>query len=310
VAVSQRTDELLNRMKMIVKMRQGADLPSEVMDRSGFRVISVKNFNDYQFENMPGIPPESWEHEKQIMMMLQMLEPAMIDFGSNSQAVPDAQKVATLGLLQKQSQDSLASDEMQQLDQSLADEAEIKLYMLQQSMQDQLKIPDEFFPSVATLKAGDTNATGPRVTTLRPLDIQQDFQVFAEAFSTLASDDLDKVRAANEIYATASANPKLWNLRKAAELKAQTFRGHTAEELLNQQPPQSIPIPKFTVNWKDLSQEQRAMLMQKWGLQIGPGQQLALQVDQLEKLHEGAEHLNALQEPEGPPEEEGGEVVG
>jgi hypothetical protein len=209
---------------------------------------------------------------------------------------------ATNALLQKASLDSLSSDEMSQLDLSIQEESEIKLAMLQQSMRSEMEIPEQFFQYGASLKAADSKAQGPRVVSLGPLDLQVDCEVFPEALSTLATDDVDKQRLAREIYALAMQNPRIWSLPKAAQLVAQTFRGHTAEELLNDpnKTPPPIPPLKLTVNWKDLTPEIQNNLLMRMGIMPGEGQQLAAEEDKLSKLRSAADHLAGLQQPVNP----------
>lgn len=304
ISFSKGTDSVINRDNPILLMREGADAPSEILDRNGYRVLTVKSFQDFQWAQMPPNAPEAWEHEKRVIAMMERLEPALNEGGAASQAQPDPRKPATLALLQKAGLDSLSADEMAQLDMSLAEEAEIKLYMLQQNMRDQMSIPMEFLPSGSSLKAGDTNQTGPRVITIGPMDIQQDLQVFSESYSTLALDDIDKQRAAERIYAVASQNPRVFNLRKAAELYASTFRGHTADELLNQNPPPPMPPIRLTIAWKDLSESEKQLMKQRMGLMPGPNDELAVQVEGLEHMRKGADHLQALSQPaDAEPEE-------
>ena len=70
------------------------------------------------------------------MRMLQMIEPAIIDFGEQSQAVPGGGQRATLGILQQRSADAISGDELECLNDSIADETDIKLSMWQQVLTD------------------------------------------------------------------------------------------------------------------------------------------------------------------------------
>ncbi|HVN78615.1 MAG TPA: hypothetical protein VMW38_06425 [Terriglobia bacterium] len=301
VTVSQTTDELVNRMKMTLLVREGVDLPSEVLDREFMRLVRVKNLNDFKFLELPPFPAEANAQMQWIQAAIQQLEPAINDGGIRNAGSPDPARVpATTQLLAKAALDSLSSDEMSQLDLSLGEEAELKLYMLQQTMRDELDIPEQYFSDVASLRAAGSNQPGPRIVQVGPLDIQQDFHCFAESYSTLALDDIDRQQASKTIYAIATANPRVWNVHRAAELLATTFRGHSASELLNdpaKMPPPMPPI-RLAINWKDLTPEEKAQFKERMGIVPGIGNKLAEENSNMENLHEAVDHARQIEQPE------------
>ena len=302
VTMSQLVDEVVNRLKRIVLKNRSADMPTEEQDLEFMKVFSVKNLNDFVFKDMPSVPAEATELLNTIMAAIQQTEPAINDGGVRNQGSPDPARVsATQQLLAKASLDSLSSDEMSQLDMSLGEEATIKLYMLQQAMRDKMEIPDEFWPQVATLKAGDSNQMGPRLTTMSPLDIQEEFECTAESMSTLALDDIDRRQTAQVIYQLASSDPRIWNKREAARLLVTTFRGQDADKLLNDPAKTPPPMPplKLAINWKDLSSEEKAFFKQRAGMQPSEQDKLEMEIDKLQSLSEGADALENLNAPVG-----------
>ncbi|MEE9569787.1 MAG: hypothetical protein V3W37_10400 [Candidatus Binatia bacterium] len=259
VTVGQRTDLLNQILKPLLLLRKGADLPSEVIDRGLMRILEVNNFNDYKFEDTPRIPPDAWQQEAQILRMLQLGEPALTDFGAQTQGTPETQKVATLALLQQRAGESLSSDELQQLSESISDETTIKLHMLQQAQQGELEVPPRYFSSLRSQDGGGQAVK----SRMDPLELQEDFEVFPEMGSTLALDDIDRRRDAVTVYQVARENAidatgqPVWDVREAARRLASTFRGRGSKDLiLEQQPPRPDEGPKVSVsvsiNYKDL----------------------------------------------------------
>ena len=153
-----------------------------------------------------------------------------------------------------------------------------------------------------SLRAGGTNPNGPRVIQVGPLDLQQDFKIYPEAMSTLALDDIDKQQAVKQIWAIAQTNPRLFNVRKAAELLCSTFRGHSGDELLipadKMQPP--LPPLKLNVAFDKLRAGLQNAILQKYGIQVPMDQNLAAEASSGENLKDAVKSLNELQDPENP----------
>ena len=304
VTVAQRTDLLNQILKPLIMMREGADIPEEVTDRGLYRILRVADLNSYKFEQQPSIPSAAWESERQVMQMMQLGEPAMINFGGESQAVPNSQRTATLGLLQQKAQESLSGDELEQLNESLADETKIKVWMLQQTMQGEVGIPAHFLETLTSLQAGQ-GGTGPRKTKMDILELQEEFEVFPEMGSTLALDDIDRRREALEVYELASrgdadAQGPIWSIREAALRVAQTLKGRGSLNLLGkpQPPPEGPEPPKASINisipWKDLEAEHKAEFLSRLGLTPSSQLQLKAVAENLEVTAQAGESLNKL----------------
>ena len=301
VTASQTTDELVNRMKLTLLVREQADLPAEVLDREFMRLIRVKNLNDFKFLDLPPLPAEAAGQMQWLAAAISQLEPAINDGGIRNPGSPDPARVpATTQLLAKASLDSLSSDEMSQLDLSLGEEAELKLYMLQQSMWDKLEIPEEYFTTGASLRAGGSNDAGPRIVQVGPLDLQADFHCYAESYSTLALDDIDRQQANKTIYGIAVQNPRIWNVRKAAELLASTFpraiRPKNYWSIRKKTPP-PLPAFKLTVNWKDLTADVQNAILARMGI-TSTTTKLKEENQNLDNLHDAVDHANEIQNPE------------
>jgi hypothetical protein len=179
--------------------------------------------------------------------MLQMIEPAIIDFGPDSQAVPNSGKVATLGILQQRSADAISADELECLNDSIAEETDIKLSMWQQVLTERecgalQKLTTKFW----TLSGG-AGPDKPRVQFSDPLELQEDFEVYPEMGSTLALDDAIKKNQAQEIYDRAIAAPQVWDVKEAALRLARASGVPEPDKLLAQPaPPPPPPEPKVS----------------------------------------------------------------
>lgn len=254
VTVAQRVDLVTNMLKKLVALPKGTDVPSEAMDLGLFRVV----FSDQYKEIMaamavnPGqIPQAAFEQEQQLMQMIQMLEPAIISFGDASQAVPDSQKRATLGLLQQRSADAIGSDELEALNDSIAEETDIKLSMWQQVLTDrdmqnmQKGAPTNKMASEFWTITGPSGPDHPRKSFSDPLELQEDFEVFPEMGSTLALDDEMKKQQAQAIYDRAIGAPQIWNVQEAASRLATASGAPEPQKLLMPPPPPPTPMDKI-----------------------------------------------------------------
>lgn len=256
VSVSQRTDLITNALKKLIALPKGADLPNEIMDLGLFRVVFSDNYKEiiqaFQAAG-PQIPQQAFEQEAQIMRMLQMLEPSIIDFGENSQATPRGEQRATLGILQQRSADAISADELECLNDSIAQETDIKLSMWQQVLTEQelgsVRKQSSKFWTISS-------AAGPdkvRIQFSDPMELQEDFEVYPEMGSTLALDDAIKKQQAQELYDRAIQAPQIWNVQEAALRLARASGVAEPEKMIAQPPPPPPPAePKVsgTVNVK------------------------------------------------------------
>ncbi len=269
VTVAQRTDLVTNALKKLIALPKGVDVPNEVMDLGLFRVVFSDNYREIIAAMQapgPQVPPAAFEQESQVMRMLQMLEPAIIDFGEQSQAVPNTGKTATLGLLQQRSADAIGADELEALNDSIAEETDIKLSMWQQVLTSkELEGMSREGSSFWTI-TGPAGPDKPRKSWSDPLELQEDFEVFPEMGSTLALDDAIKKNQAQEIYDRAIGAPQIWNVQEAAMRLAKASGVADPEALMAQPaPPPPPPEPKVsgTVSVKiEASAEQSAELNQ------------------------------------------------
>ncbi len=289
VAVSMRTDLVVSALKKLVVLPKGADLPDEAMDLGLLRVMFSDHYREIlQALQASGIevPREAWEMEQQVMRMEQMLEPAMIDFGPESQGVPASQRLATLGILQQRAADAISADELEALNESIAEETDIKLSMWQQVVtQAELKGLSE---ALWTLQSPGGEGR-PRKTWADPLELQQDFEVFPELASTLALDDQLRRTQALELYERAVAAPQVWNVREAARRLASTYNVPNAEELLAPELPPEPDMPEAKLNisigvkFSELPEDVQAQMIEKLGFRPPADQELRALYEHLGK---------------------------
>jgi len=299
ITVSQRTDLVTNMLKKIIPLPKGHDVTGEMMDLGLFRVIASDNYREIMAAfaaAMPNIPPAAFESEQQVMQMLQMLEPAIISFGDASQAVPDSQKRATLGLLQQRAADSISSDELEALNDSIAEETDIKLSMWQavltqrdlESMQKWQPRQQDAFWTIT----GPSGPDHPRKSYSDPLELQVDFEVFPEMGSTLALDDEMRKQQAQQLYDRALGAPQIWNVPEIAKRLATASGAPEPEKLLAPPPPPPSPADKLmqilklsgnlTVKFETLPTEIQDQFYAAVGLQPPPPEKRDLQ-----ELHDG-----------------------
>ena len=316
VTVGQRTDLVTAALMPLVPIREGADIPQQIQNRGCMRVFRVKTPGDIGTPITVQVPREAWESEKAILMQMQNAEPSLNSFGVESQAVPGASQVATLGMLQQRAGEALSADELERLNESLAEETTIKLLMAQQGLSEIPKIPKQFMPapeaeadsSMMTLASG---APGERaaVTIKDPLELQEDLEVIPELGSTLALDDEFKRSSAEKLYLVASADPVLWNKREAAQQLASTFRARDAEKLLNPEMPPSPRVPETRVSislalkWDDLPGEVQNEILQKTGLSPSADLDARDALKSVERLNQAAKAAQELTEPGVPASE-------
>ena len=235
--------------------------------------------------------------------------------------------MATLGMLQQRAGEALSADELERLNESLAEETTIKLLMAQQGLSSIPEIPPQFMgsakppqpgpgESVTTLASG---APGERaaVTIKDPLELQEDLEVIPELGSTLALDDEFKRSSAEKLYLVASADPILWNKREAAQQLASTFRARDAEKLLNPEMPPSPRVPEtrvsisLAIKWEELPADVQNEILGKTGL--SPSTDLAARdaLKSVERLNQAAKAAQELTEPSVPASEaKGGQGAG
>src|SRR5438105_12863221 len=132
---------------------------------------------------------------------------------------------------------------------------------------------------------------------MHPLQLQEELKVFPEAFSTLSLDDADKRADAAQIYAVASQNPVVWNLQRAAQDLASTFRGRSHEELINPPQPPSPPAPEpkiginVSVKFELLPAQTQQAILQAVGLPGDPHAAIKTATEGIAAMSEASQHL-------------------
>lgn len=337
VSVAQAVDLVTNVAKVLLRKRPGADLPAEILDRGLYRVIECEKADLEPL--LQGVGTEAMgavlQNISMIFRKMQLGEPALTDFGEQSQAAPESQKRVGIAMLQNRVSESLSQDELEQLSESLARETTIKLLMKQQTMNQPEEVEQQWFNmdrlkeamneagaapgameelqarhpaflrGISLAAGGDLNF--PKKFVMDQLEIQEDFEVYPELGSTLALDDVMKKQEAVEIYTLASGNPLIWNVRAAARLLATTFKGARAEDLILPEPPPDQPKgpePKvnigLSIKWAELDETTKAEILQNMGLQPPADMPLRETIEGIKKLSEGADAAANLATQEQP----------
>jgi hypothetical protein len=273
--VGQRKDLVNTILRPMMKVLIGEDLPDEVIERKLMRLVYVKSMNGIQpmqESNAIGAAlTGADEEEAQIMRMMAMCDPNLMQTDSGTTSNPMAGKTATTAVLAAKSADALTQFELDNLNAYLKDTGEKKLWMNQQSIPEgqPLSLGAQYVDKVQGLSERYGHSTG---ITIDMEEIQEDIQVEPAAGSMLAVDDDLRRNAAMQFYGFASQNPAVFNINYAAEFLASTIRGIDPGKAINPPAPPQPPPPKVSVaiavKWPEIPPEVQAQLLQGAGAQV------------------------------------------
>src|SRR6267378_2807544 len=270
--MNQTTDYINNVLRPGYTVLDTADIADEQFIRTAWgNALKVQSHDDIKPMQQHQLPPAGWEDQAQLKNEMQQVDPQTTDFSPGSSENPAAGKFATTAMLQQKSSDVIVADELAQIDLFLTDDLELRMAMNQQAMQDSVDIPQGIDQRIDALSARmqDGGVANIRVD---QMDIQDDLQVVPETGSTLAADDEYKRAAVERGYQYAMQAPMLWNVRKFAEVLAQTIPGISPADAILPPPtsPPPPPPPKVNVSiqikWDDLPEDVQAALLQSEGL--------------------------------------------
>jgi len=246
--VNQTTDFISNLLRPWGTKLNTADVTDEasVLTRYG-KFINVKNHADIQFRQDPPFPTSAWQDQAQYVREMQQVDPATADFAPGGDTVPQPGKLATGLILQQKATDTVTQDELNQLNYFIKEIMELRLWMNQQAMESAVTIERGEMQRMTALSFR-TDATGPVSITVDPMEIQEDFDLFPEAGSTLAQDDEFKRAAIERGFLVAAQNPDVFNKQAFAQKLAQTIPGMDAQEALAAEPPPE-PGPQVRINF-------------------------------------------------------------
>jgi len=310
--VGGRRDLVANILRPLMKIRAGADVPDEQVDRVLFRLIQMKNPDDLQplIENFAGISQAiegATEEEAQNMRMMALAEPNLTNVETGTEANPQAGKTATTAVLAAKSADALTQFELDSLNWYLKESGEKKLAMLQQVEPETdeqgnykpYQIASKYVSKVEGLsqRYGKTSSVN-----LDFMELQQEISVEPAAMSMLSVDDDIRRTGALQLVEMAGQMPNIVDPYYAAHNFAETIRGVDPDKAVPPPRPPVPPPPKVNVSvavkWAELPAEAQAQILQAGGAQVSPQMMQELQIGDtlsgIAKLSEAANHADNL----------------
>lgn len=310
--VGSRRDLVANILRPLMKIRAGADIPDEQVDRALFRLISMRNPEDISplFEDMAGIGTAlsaASEEEAQNMRMMALAEPNLTNVETGTDANPQAGKTATTAVLAAKSADALTQFEMDSLNWYLKESGEKKLAMLQQ-VEPETDQEGGYKPyPIAAKYAAKVEGLSQRygktsIVNLDFMEIQQEIQVEPAAMSMLSVDDDIRRTGALQLVEMAGQMPSVVDPYYAAHNFASTIRGVDADKAVPPPKPPTPAPPKISVTiavkWPELPAGAQAQILSAAGTQVTPELQQELQIGDtlkgIEKLSTAADHADNL----------------
>ena len=309
--VGSRRDLVANMLRPLMKMRAGADIPDEQIDRALFRIIQMRDPDALQpmIEPMniaPAIAAAS-EEEAQNMRMMGLAEPNLSNVESGTDANPQAGKTATTAVLAAKSADALTQFELDSLNWYFKDLGEKKLAMLQQVEPEQddngqykpYQVASKYTSQVQGLTQRYGKAS---VANIDFMELQQEIQVEPAAMSMLSVDDDIRRTNALQLLQVAGQMPNIVDPYYAAHFFASTIRGIDADKAVPQPKPPSPPPPKVSVTvavkWPELPSATQAQILSGAGAPPDPQTMQELQLGDtlkgVEKLSVAANHADNL----------------
>lgn len=271
---NQTTDFINNKLLPLLKMLSNANITNENLIRTAYaRVVKVKNMGDMEFQQEPPFPAEAWQDTATYVREMQQVEPAMNDFQPGTEEIPQAGKLATTAILQKQGADAVLADELNELGQFIRDTMEIHLYLNQQAMEDGVDLDPTALPRAKTIVEAlslGTQGANPRTIRIDPMDIQEEFEIIPEEGSTLAQDDEYRTGRLMQGLQLALSAPQVFNVRTFAKAYLQSVPGISPEEGLAEPQPPPPPQPRISFNiaakFEELSGDVQAAILGEAGL--------------------------------------------
>lgn len=309
--VGSRRDLVANLLRPLMKMKAGADLPDEQVDRALFRVIQMRDPSQIEpmMEPMsmgPAIQAAT-EEEAQNMRMMALAEPNLTNVETGTESNPQAGKTATTAVLAAKSADALTQFEIDSLNQYLKELGEKKLAMLQQTEPDQndqggyqdIEVGSKYSQKVEGLsdRYGKTASIN-----IQFMELQQEIEVEPAALSMLSVDDDIRRQSALQLVQMAAQMPAVVDPHYAARYFAGTIRGIDPDKAVPPPQPPSPPPPKMTMTFAakvDPPAEVQQMLWQMvTGQPMSPAGQQELQISDtlkgIAKMSQASDHADNL----------------
>lgn len=317
LTVAQNFDYITNLIKKLILRKTGLGLGQEVVTRGMFRELEVEDLNGVKVLEEPPLPPGAMEREAQILQMMGIAEPSLMNVNAGTDANPMAGKTATTALLGAKAADALTQFKLDGRNLYLREVGMKKLWMNQQAAEDPWDIEQKFFPDALNqrVKAGFQEPPNWLVTDnygkvasvrLHPLEIQEDYGVEPEAGSYLSVDDDLRTDAATKLGAVAAQAPGVINMRKVVRFALSTIRGiGNPDDYLLPEPqgPAPPPPPRVNVNigltgkLPDIPPDVANEALQAAGFQPSPEMAQQGTIDAIGKLSHAADQVDNLTSP-------------
>jgi hypothetical protein len=235
------------------KVSSTADIPVETVRKTFANFLVMKNgdMNSIQQLVETGVGPDAWQTNAFIKTEMRENEPALGGVDAvGTDFNPEASRTATTAILSAKSSDVLMQSEIDALNLTIGDQANIKLEIHRQ-LSDTINIPNrkKYTGNIEGLSERFGKTALITINSVPELQGQdgQFIEVEAVAGSTLSVDDELRASKIQQIYQMAVQDPLTWNKYEAGKLVLTTVKGvGDTTKLLNDPAQQQQPGPKIS----------------------------------------------------------------
>jgi len=239
------------------KVSSTADIPVEVIRKTFGQFLVMKNgdMNSLQQFVEQGVGPDAWQTNAFIKTEMRENEPSLGGVDAvGTDFNPEASRTATTAILSAKSSDVLMQSEIDALNLTIGDQANIKLQIHRQ-ISDTINVPNRAKYTSRLQGLSERYGKTAMITINSVPELQgsdgQFIEVEAVAGSTLAVDDELRASKIQQVYQMADQDPITWNKYEAGKLVLTTIKGvGDTSKLLNDPANQKPPGPKvsFSIN--------------------------------------------------------------
>lgn len=237
------------------KVSSAADIPDAggIITRGNFTFFVMKNgdMNSVVPFAEPGVPPDAWQTNAFIKSEMRENEPSLGGVeATGSEFSTEPGKTATTAILAAKSSDVLMQSEIDALNLTIGDQANIKLQIHRQ-LSDRINVPnrEKYTSKLQGLSERYGKAAMITIDSVPELQGQDGeyIEVEAVAGSTLAVDDELRATKIQSLYQMAAQNPMVFNQFETAKLVLTTIKGvGDTSKVLNDPAQQKPPGPKVS----------------------------------------------------------------
>lgn len=237
------------------KVSSTADIPVEVIRKTFGQFLVMKNgdMNSLQQLVEQGVGPDAWQTNAFIKSEMRENEPSLGGVeATGSEFSTEPGKTATTAILAAKSSDVLMQSEIDALNLTIGDQANIKLQIHRQ-LSDVINIPnrEKYVGKLQGLTERYGKTSVITINSVPELQGQDGnfIEVEAVAGSTLAVDDELRATKIQSLYQMAVQNPTVFNQYEVGKLVLTTIKGvGDTSKLLNDPAQQKPPGPKVSIS--------------------------------------------------------------